>query len=143
MTDTVRIYYVGRKAAKKDNLMRDSGRVWEGYGTYHDVWAPDAPKYLKHPDVWSDKKPSGKQAPEAPPATDDGEQDATAADDSAGEYENDERMSAIIEAIQRLGSEDYTTQGKPKVNAVVSACGFSVSASEIADAVHYLSNQAA
>ena len=142
MTETVRIYYVGRKAAKKDNIMRDSGRVWEGYGSHHDVWAPDAPKYLKHPDVWSDKKPSGKQAP-APEPVAESDPDATAETNPEGEYAGDERMSAIIEAIQRLGREDYTTQGKPKVNAVVSACGFSVSASEIADAMHYLSKQVA
>lgn len=135
MTETVRIYYIGHKAVKKDNIMRDSGRVWQGFGTYHDVWAPDAPKYLRYADVWSDQEPTG-QAPVVESPKDDDQ--APPETRKANPYEDDERMSAIIEGIQKLSADDFTSQGNPKVKAVTQAVGFSVAASEIADAKHYL-----
>lgn len=49
---TVRLRYIGLKDRRRDNVIPDSGLVWNGYGDEQDVAAVHAQKYLVHADVW-------------------------------------------------------------------------------------------
>lgn len=52
----VRVYYIGRKDVKQDNICARPGRavrVWRGFGSHQDVSEQDWAQLQNYPDVWT------------------------------------------------------------------------------------------
>lgn len=58
MTQLIKIFYIGHKPEKRDNVNRTNGargRIWRGFGTSLDVPSDEASVLLNYEDVWCDE----------------------------------------------------------------------------------------
>lgn len=147
----MKIYYVGKKARKRDNLLKKS-RVWNGRGSSVEVPDDEADNYLAFPEIWSTTAPDDALTT----AEDLGDDDQDSGDDDDENLEETEeekaarldsennaaleREQAILVAYAELKDEGNKNPGLKKLTA---KCGFNVSTEDKARAKEQLAEHLA
>lgn len=152
MSGTQKIYYIGAKPVKEDNVLNRKHIRWRGYGASAEVPVEDAAVYLRYPAVWADEETfkalqadKAKTAKSTVVTSTDGaggaggkstKAGAGKADGAGGAGDGDgaDRETLVKAAILQLDpskDEDYTGQGRPRVNRIVDILGTNVGADEI------------
>lgn len=164
-SSNVRVFYIGAKPLKKDNVLKRKHLVWAGYGSSQTVSAADAEVYFRYPDVWVSedefkklkavkvevqKTAVASSAGEGAADTGSGAGDsATGAQADAGsqqvnqsgglgELDREMLVQAAILQLKKGDPADYTAQGRPRVNRIAEIVGTNVGADEIDAAIKAL-----
>lgn len=155
-SSNVKVFYIGAKPVKKDNVLKRKHLNWNGYGSSQTVSAADAEVYFRYPTVWVSEeefkklKAAKAEALKVPlkSGTDDdddgqdgdgqGQQTGSNTGGGLGELDREMLVQAAILQLKKDDPADYTSQNRPRVNRVVEIVGTNVSAEEIDTAIKAL-----
>lgn len=148
---TKKVFYIGAKAVKSDNVLNRKHLSWPGYGSHVVVPESDAEVYFRWPQVWvseddfkqldAAKKATATVAVEVVTRSGDGSIQSESGDAGKvgaaagnGDLNTEDRELLVQAAILQLKADDpkdYTAQGRPRIARVNEIAGTNVGADEI------------